>query len=331
VSEFTAATWTASELLTSIYRACRLPDSGTIDYSPTVVLTMADEAIHDWGVHLLASARDGRLCTSTLRSLADDATEYEGNEYALPPMAVADSIESVAWLDESEPANEVRLQLIPLGMEPMFARGTETGRPTCYALRDRTVRVYPRPESRGSLRITYMRRHGQLVIGSDTTTATATATYDGGSQLSISATPSSFVAGAWVDIVSRYYPYRIKGSLRITSVASNVIITTTLSLDELDGYDPVGETVVISGKSPYVSLPLEMKGPLVQQVATQIAAELGDLQLSSGYNTLAKEGAARARDMLSPRAKSDKQKLINPHSLARGGSSRRRFWSGGGA
>lgn len=323
MSEFTAATWTASELLTSIYRACRLPDSGTIDYSPTVVLTMADEAIHDWGGHLLSTARDGRLCTSTLRSLADDVTELNGNEYALPPMAVANTIESVKWLDDSDQASPVPLTVIPGGMSAIFERGTEAGRPTCYALKAQTLSVYPRPESRGSLRIEYMRRHGQLVVGSDTTTVVSTAAFGGGSTFEIAATPSSFVEGAWVDIVSRYYPYRIKASFRIEGISMNVI-GLLIPLEELDALDPVGETVVIHGKSPYVSLPLEMKGPLVQQIATQIAAELGDLQLSTGYNTLAKEGAARARDMLSPRAKSDKQKLINPNSLARGGATRGR-------
>jgi hypothetical protein len=317
VSEFTAATWTASELLTSIYRACRLPDSGTIDYPPTVVLTMADEAIHDWGGHLLASARDGRLCTSTLRSLADDRTELDGNEFALPPMAVADSIESIAWLDDADPANECRLQLIPLGMESIFQRGTEAGRPTCYALRDRTVRVYPRPEARGSLRITYMRRHGQLVIGSDTTTVVSSGALGLVTAVTLAAVPSSFVEGAWVDFVSRYYPYRIKASHEIAAVSAPTIVLDA-PLAEIAALDLDGETVVISGKSPYVSLPLEMKGPLVQQIATQVTAELGDLQLSTGYNTLAKEGAFRARDMLSPRAKSDKQKLVSPNSLARG-------------
>ncbi len=325
-----AATWSASDLLTSVYRACRLPDSGTIDFSPSVVLTIADEAIHNWAGHLIASARDGRAVTQTLVSLANEQDDSSGQVFRLPPMALGNTIESVKWVDDEDENNVCSLQLIPAGMEGIFSRWNERGSPTSYALFNETLKVYPAPEARGSLRITYMRRHGQLVIGTDLTTVSSVQSFtDTQVQFNVTTNPSSFVVNAWVDIYASYYPYPFKMSGRIANGAAGIIYIYGDYTDVAALVDP-GDTMVIYGKTPYVSLPLEMKGPLVQQIAQQITAELGDLELSTGYNTLSKEGAARVADMLSPRAKSDKQKLVNPYSLARGGY-RRRFWGGRGA
>lgn len=325
-----AATWTASELLTSVYRACRLPDSGSIDYPPSVVLTIADEAIHNWAGHLLASARDGRAVTQMLVSLQNDQDDSSGQVFRLPPMAIANTIESVKWVDDEDENNICSLQLIPAGMEGIFSRWSDRGTPTSYALFNETLKVYPAPEARGSLRITYMRRHGQLVIGSDTTTITSVASFtDTQVEINVTSNPASFVTNAWVDIYGSYYPYPFKMSARISNGASGIEYIYG-DYDDVNALVDPGDTMVIYGKTPYISLPLEMKGPLVQQIAQQITAELGDFELSTGYNNLSKEGAARVADMLSPRAKSDKQKLINRSSLARSGS-RRRFWGGRGA
>lgn len=325
--DFNAASWSASDLLTDVYRMAKLPDSGTIDYTPAVVLGMATQAIHDWGGRLLSTARDGRMVTSIIRSLSTDQVGSDGHDFALPPMAVADTIESVAWIDPNN--NECRLQLIPIGMESVFSRATDTGTPTCYALADGIVRVYPKPDGRGSLRISYMRRHGQLVVGSDTTSVVSIASASAGTAtaVTVTAVPASFVATAWVDAFGSSYPYRTKiGGARITSVVG-LVVTVAVPYAASVSAGIVGETLCIYGKTPYVQLPLEMRQSLTQQIAVQLTSELGDLQLASGYDRLADKGAERARDMLSPRAKSDKQKLINPYSLARSGR-RSRFWAG---
>ncbi len=326
-----SATWTASELLTSVYRACRLPDSGSIDYPPSVVLTMADEAIHNWAGHLLASARDGRAVTHVALSIENEQDDASGQTFRLPPMALANTIESVKWTEEESDTDARSLQLIPAGMEGIFSNWTERGSPTSYALFNETLKVYPVPEERGYLRITYMRRHGQLVIGSDMSTVVSVeeSVTPNWVLINLTSGPSSFVTNAWVDVYSSYYPYPLKFSGRLANYGPSAIYVYG-DYTETAAVVVAGDTVVLYGKTPYISLPLEMKGPLVQQIAQQITAELGDFELSTGYNNLSKEGAARVADMLSPRAKSDKQKLVNHNSLARGGY-RRRFWGGRGA
>ena len=49
-----AETWTAAELLTEVYRECRMPSTGTVDYPAAVVLREATDAIRNFAQHELA-------------------------------------------------------------------------------------------------------------------------------------------------------------------------------------------------------------------------------------------------------------------------------------
>lgn len=325
-TDYSAASWTAAELLADIYRACRLPSSGTQDYTPTVVLGMATSAIHDWGGHIVSTARDGRALADFSRA-STDARDVNGNDFELPPLALGDTIDSVVWVDSS--GESWPLELIPQAMEHLFDQTGDTGRPTCYAFRDGSIRVFPKPDTSGSLRIKYMRRHGVLVIGSDTTTVTSFASASStDTNITVASIPSSVVAGAWLDVIGKYHPYRTKmHGLRVVSAASSVVRVST-PLAAFTAASTAGDTLALYGKTPYVQVPLEMREPLTRQISSRILAELGDLQLADGYDKMAIVGAQRVRDVLSPRSKVDRAKLKNPFSLARGGSSRRRRWTG---
>lgn len=324
-SDYNAATWTASDLLADVFRACRMPSSGTTDYTTSIVLSMATQAIHEWGGHLLSTARDGRMATTILRA-STDARDGDGNEFELPPMAAADAIDSVEWVPTS--GQPFRLEVIPLGMESIFARVDETGAPTCYALKDGTIRVFPAPDTSGSLKVVYQRRHGALVLASDTTTITSVASASStDTNITVAAIPSSVVANVWVDVIGKYYPYRTKlHGMRVVSAGGGVVrVSTALAL--FTAASTADDTLVIYGKTPVVQLPFEMREPLTRQISSRILAELGEIQAADVSDKMANAGAARVRDMLSPRTKSDRQKVISRHSLARGGV-RRRFWSG---
>jgi hypothetical protein len=314
-----------------VFRNARLPDSGTIDYTPSVVLEMATNAIHDWGGHLISTARDGRLVTTVLRDLANEAVNEAGNMFTMPPMAVAESIEGVSWIPQlDQPGKAIRLQLIPANMEAIFYNSDTRGTPSSYAIKDNVICVYPRPEERGYLQVSYMRRHGQLVVGSDTASVVAVLStgFDDQLELQVTSNPTSYTVGAWIDVYGQYYPYRLKASGRIAGGAPGTLTIWGNYEDWAASVAP-GDTTVILGKTPYVHLPLEMRSAQHEQIASKLTAVMGDFQLSPGYNNMAKESEARARDMLTPRSKGDKQKLVNPYSLARGGrSGGRRRWGG---
>jgi hypothetical protein len=323
-SDFSAATWTAAELLAGIYRQARLPSSGTAEYTPDVVLGMATEAIHNWAGTIVGQARDGR-CLATFDRTSADARDVDGHEFEMPPMALGDTLDSVSWVDSRD--CEYPLEFIPQAMEHLFA-GEDTGQPTSYAFRDGTLRLFPRPDGTGTLRIKYMRRHGQLVIGSDTTTVTSVASASAtDTNITVAAIPASVVAGAWVDVIGKYYPYRTKmHGLRVVSAGGGVVRVST-ALASFTAASVADDTLVIYGKTPVVSLPLELKEPLTLLISSKLCEEIGDPQLAQQYAMRAQGGGVNALNIFAPRAKSDRQKLVNRYSIARGGG-RRRTWIG---
>jgi hypothetical protein len=322
---FNAASWTASDLLTEVYRACRLPDSGTIDYTPTAVLSEATNEIWGSAGHIQASARNGRLATSILRAVTSSSVATSGQDYELPPMAVGDTIDSVTWVNAAG-TQELPLQVIPLGLETDWGPPTVVGEPTHYALLADTLRILPRPSVSGSLRITYQRRHSMLVAGSDTASVTAVVDNGGFARVTLTSTPASFVAAAWLDFIGVTYPYRTKihGASITTAHGSNQF-TLGVTYASFVAASLVGDTAVIYGRTPYVHLPMEMRSFLVARVAGKIARQLGDIQLAALHDAAAAQDGKRAAEILTPRTKYAREKAHNPRSLLRG---RMRGWWG---
>lgn len=340
-AEFNAASWTTAELLADVFRACRLPTSGTIDYTPAVVLSMATQSMQDWAGHLISTAHDGRLITSWLRTLGTDAIDAAGMVYELPPMATADTLDALIWVDPTTNV-ERRLELVPPAMLPLFTRGSESGTPTGYAFQDGTVRIFPRPSVGGKLRMLHQRRLPVLTntVGDYAMITSAVQSPADPSWTRI--TPvSAGGAGAniytalapWLDIVGLYYPYRTKAAVKVMASVAATSIDINMTFADFQALKTFAtgnqnDYVVLYGKSPFVPLPLEMRDAFTRQVSSRLLSEIGDMPISMAHDQLSNASAARVRDMLNPRAKGQPQKIYNPNSLARGGHPFRRRWFG---
>lgn len=329
-TDFNAASWTAVDLLTDVYRACRLPATGTVDYPPTVVLNMATQSLHDWAGHLVSTAMEGRLVTTTLRAVTSSALDTSGLTYELPNMSVADTVEAVIWVDPVTSA-EKRLERVPAAMLPIFTRSFDSGTPTGYAFMDGTIQVFPRPSVSGNLKLMYQRRHSVLTTAA-TDYALITSMAGGTGETTVvgfAALPATFTVGAWLDIVENATPHRTRlHGLRVTSIdAFANTATLAIPFASFALVPTVGRDVAtIYGKVPFVQLPLEMREPYTRQISSRLLSEIGDLSLSQAHDQMAQAGAGRVRDMMQPRAKGQPEKLYSPNSIARMGRSGRRWW-----
>lgn len=281
---------------------------------------MLSEATNEvWGFagQAVAEARNGRLATTILRAVSGSSVSTSGQDYELPPMAVGDTIDSVVWLNAAG-TEDRPLQVVPLGLESDFGPATVVGEPEHYALLEGVLRIFPRPSVSGSLRINYQRRHGALVAGSDTASVTAVVDNGGFARVTLTSTPASFVAGAWLDFMGVTYPYRIKlhGASITTAHGSNQF-TLGATYSAFLVANLVGDTAVIYGKTPYVHLPMELRSALTGRVAAKIAKQLGDLQLAAMLEQTAELDLRRATTTLTPRTKSQREKAFNPRSLLR--------------
>jgi hypothetical protein len=308
-----------AQVLTDVRRKASLPATST-DWTDTVILREATDVLWSFAGWALAQAGEGRLLSSIDRVVSSALTGVYGkNEFVLPPLAVASSIDMVAWTD-ADGKTQSRLSRIDHAEEPVWSGLTETGSPSMYALIGDRIRVYPTPTTGGTLRITFPRRHSELVP--DTTQ------FSGGigSLNVVTATTTQFVTahiglgvGDMIDIVTTAYPHVPVITYVEVIAQGGGTITIPASVAQLSGFDSTTMRVVKSGQTPYVSLPLEMRAAFTEKVCANILRIVGDLQGMAACEQAAGLELARAMMLLSPRSKRDKPYTINPYSHLRMG------------
>lgn len=275
----------------------------------------------------MQQTRDGRLTFELTRPVTSWGLTSDYREFHLPPHALADCIDSVIWMSAN--GGEFELSRVDVAHQSRYDQPNDSGTPSMYVLLDGRIRLIPAPNPQtGSIRYVYQRRHGDLCAETQKCTIASVASLSAGAACSITMSSdlaSGMVAGAWVDLISPRYPYRLElPDVRITSANTG---TDTLTLDlpyaTLNAVSPTTLVAVHSGETPYVHLPLELRQSFTDYVAAAIVRQLGDEALANTYERSAQEGLGRALGMLSPRTKGTRLKLVNPYSLFRGGASRR--------
>lgn len=323
-----ALQWTAAQLLSDVRRKASLPVTST-DFSDAVLLRECTDVLWSFAGWAMAQAGEGRLIATLDRLLSSGTLTgayRAASEVDLPPLAIADSIDGVTYIDQNG-ATQARLQRLESGQESDYDTPLTTGTPSAYALVGGRIRLYPQPTTGGTLRISYQRRHPELIV--DNTTNVGTVVSGTGTTTTVLTMALAWplaVAGNEVDIISATSPYRTLASG--VTVASNVTTTLTLSAPfaNLVNLGLAGARVVLAGQSPYVQFPLEFRACVTEKTAANVMRILGD----AGGNQLAEQAAlmelARVTQLLSPRAKRDKPKAVSPYSHIRGRMARWGRW-----
>lgn len=323
-----ALSWTSAQVLTDVRRKASLPTTST-DWTDAVVLREASDVLFSFIGWALAQAGEGRLLSSLDRPVTSAFSgAYGAREFMLPPLAIAGSIEGVTWTEQTG-QTQSRLYRIDDADEATYSTPLGTGSPGAYALIGDRIRVYPTPSTGGILRVTYQRRHPELVpdavanVGTLSSIAAATSTT---TTLTESAGLTGLAIGDTLDVLRHQYPYApILANAEVTALPSGTSITVDQPLALLSGHDIVGARVVRAGQSPYVSMPLELRAAFTEKVAANIMRTLGDMQGSQAAEQNATLELSRVMQMLSPRVKRDKPKAINPFSHLRGRMTRGRW------
>lgn len=312
-------------MLTDVRRKASLPATST-DWTDAVILREATDVLWSFAGWALAQGGEGRLLSSIDRTVTSALTGVYGkNEFLLPPLAVASAIDMVTWIDALG-QNQARLARVDHAEEAIWSGLTETGSPSMYTLLADRIRVYPTPTTGGTLRVTFPRRHSELVP--DTTSYAGTI----GTLVPASATSTQFVTGhvglgigEMVDVVSVHYPHPALVTFAEIIAQGGGTITINVPVAQLQGFDAVpGPRVVKSGQAPYVSLPLELRAAFTEKVCANILRTVGDLSGMAACEQAAGLELSRAMMLLSPRGKRDKPFVVNPHSHMRLGMGRGR-------
>ncbi len=322
----TALSWTSAQVLTDVRRKASLPTTST-DWTDAVVLREATDVLWNFAGWALAQGGEGRLLDSLSRPITSALTGpfTAGSELMLPPLAIAASVETVTWTN-AEGQIESRLSRIDPADQATYTTPASEGSPVCYALLGDRIRFYPRPSSGGTVRITYQRRHPELVtdttanVGALNTFVAATSTT---TTITHGMTGGPAVGDA-LDVLVSYYPYApVATNIEVTAAPSPGNATISIPVAQLTGFDTA--RIVKAGTSPYVHFPLELRTCVVEKTAANILRTLGDMQGMQAAEQSATMELARVMQMLSPRSKRDKPKAINPFSIMRSGMGRWRW------
>lgn len=325
--------WTAASLLADVRRKASLPVTST-DFTDAVLLREASDVLWNFAGWALSQGGEARLLrtlertvTSTLDAMS--SPYRAASEFALPPLAVADSIENVSWRDAAG-QRDCRLARIEMAEESDYDTPTNTGDPQAYALLDGRIRIYPQPTTGGKLRLSYQRRHPELILdGSPDVLTVVSSSYTVQTEVSFVVDDAApYSPGDGVDLISPNYPYRYvvtDATVNGVTGAGSTTVRVVMSPTWLQGF-PTALRMVRAGTSPYVQMPLEMRAAVNEKIAANAMRIIGDMQGMQASELAAKEELSRVMQMLSPRTKRDKPKAVNPHSHLRMGVVRGRRW-----
>jgi hypothetical protein len=315
-------TWTSAELLTEVRRKAALA-SGSLKWTDAVLLREATDVLRSFAGWAMAKAGEGRNIVQLERTTAITTAYGTSREITLPPHAVADTIDSVFWVDTA--GKEFELMPLDLASQPKFDQPDSQGNPTHYAVLSGSIRIYPEPLTVSTFRINYTRRHPEL-IATDSTTIVPVTGASGSTSTSFAVASHSYATGEGLDLVNVYWPYRVLLADMVITASSAIEVTVAVPYTQVSGLSPTGSVLVPSGTSPYVHLPQEFRACVSFKLAEHVLGMIGDEVGAQTNAQRAEAELARVVDLLNPRVKSQRQKLINPHSLMRS-RARRGGWN----
>lgn len=323
-----ALTWTSAQLLSDVRRKASLPTTST-DFSDPVLLREATDVLWSFAGWAVSQSGDGRLLTSLDRPITAALTGpyRSGSEVALPALAIADTVEHVTWIEDTGQVQS-RLARLDPAQESDYDRVDSAGSPSAYALIGGRIRLYPKPTTGGTLRITYQRRHPELTL--DVTSSgsplvgTVQAAVASGTNTSVTVTAGTaaviapLLVGDEIDLLSAQQPYRvIAAGLSVVTAAVGAVLVVSGAFADYVNQSLVGARLVRAGQSPYVMVPLEFRSCVTEKVAANVLRIIGDLQGMAASEQAALTELARVTQMLSPRSKRDKPRAVNPYSHMR--------------
>ena len=300
-------TWTTTELLASLRRRGRLPDSQPTDAE---LLLDADHAMRSTCLTLLRTLQEGYgLVTEDTSIVANQAT------YELPGRAFGTTLDDLLYVDTD--GTEVSLPMIDHSdLHRHRIRSPYWRTPYAFSIRGGKVVLAPTPEaSSGTLRFVYQERPGVLVAasrGAQVTATTATTwTVDGTGAFGGSGTVTVDVRGKSSPFSPRFFGDAATwdGTDTFTEgTAGNAALVS------------VGDWVTLENETVIVPVPDLMHSLLVAATLVHTHQAFGHTEEMQVMQAVHDRELAGCRQALEPRVTGEAAPVLNPHSPLRGRS-----------
>ncbi len=247
--------YTTANFLTSVQRQAFLP-TGQATFATSDILSMGDEAMQRYILPALLGVREEYFVTYKDYTItANQAT------YLIPPRAVGAAVREVQLIN----TNGSVFNIERISLDQLHGYSSTASSPDCFYLRGDKIVLLPTPSSTtGTLRVYYAIRPGELIETSSSGVISAINTST--NVITITSIPSAWVTGDTFDLISR------EGSQLYldTSLTSTLISGSNITLPSLPSDLAVGDYVALTGYSPLIQLPPDLRPTLAGFVAAEM-------------------------------------------------------------
>ncbi|HEY9661986.1 MAG TPA: hypothetical protein V6C65_26315 [Allocoleopsis sp.] len=158
-------------------------------------------------------------------------------------------------------------------IDPSEITSAAVGTPTSFYLEGQSVVLYPTPQSTdgSTLKLSYYRTPSKPVL---TTAAALITNIDRVTGIVTATPPTSWTSNDTFDFVSQRNGHKTLG----TASATLTTVDMTFSLSDIPASLEVGDYISLTGEAPYLQMPDNSFGLMVQLTANEFLEDLGDAQ-----------------------------------------------------
>lgn len=302
-------TRTADELVASVKRCVTIPASQSL-LQDVDILAMADEELASKCLPMIVAQRQEYLVYE--QAPIDMVPGQE--RYDIPPRAAGRTIRELHIRDHTN--FEWNLPLVNLEDANQWTR---LGQPTGFYFNADDIVIVPMPESGTTwqLLMWYEVRPSRLVPLNQAGLVTAI----NGNQVTIAASPSTFVSGAKVDMLKGTSSGWFK-ALDRTIVDNTLNVLTFATAADVPDTLIAGDYIALAEQSPVMQLPDEMFTYLRDLTAIRVLEAVSDYE---GAAVIKERSAALRQELarlFAPRTQGENTKIIHRNGLLRGNTYR---------
>jgi hypothetical protein len=252
--------YTSDDLVTDVKRDSYLPTAQR-DFSPAVILGIADQETQETIAPALVAFDDGFFLESADQSFVADQAEYPLDRYAMwNKLRLLERLAS-----DGAPGEMTRLTQEQAGLRDWLGSGT----PDAYLMLSDQIRVFPKPSAATeTMRQWIYRRPGRLV---PTTSAAQVSSVDSGTGVVTytGSKPSTFTASSTHDFYRGSSPFRRVGTAKSATASpgatQQTFSTTNAALLQ------AGDWVCVRDETVFPAMPIELHPFLKDLVIRSLA------------------------------------------------------------
>ena len=317
--------YTSDEIVKSVKRRIVMPTSQNL-FTDQDLLDFATEEMNMAMVPMIQSQQEDYFLYTQLIDLIPGQTKYP-----IPYRATGNKLREVSF--QSSAGNVLEMTRIGVGDLPFYNQSSSSNQVYAYYVENNQICLVPEGGGStfsGQLRFTYYIRPNTMVPLEEVASVTSVNLLTG--VITFSSLPEKYFDNTGnlnpdllVDFVMVESPHKTLKFDVLPLSADRNAKTITFTPSDIPSTLRKGDQVCKATESAIPQIPSDLHVMLAHRVATRVLEAIGDTEGLQNANQKLVEMEKRAADLIDDRVEDSPRKLVNRHSILRGGLSSRRF------